>query len=537
MLKINPIFNTDAYKLSHKKFETSDTEYVQANFTPRSFRLSSIPLDKAVVFGTQRTVRKLVDIWRENFFDRPKEEVMKEAHRIFSVYLGMSKDDLKHFEDLHNLGYLPLRIKALPEGSRVSAKTPILLIENTQPEYSWLVTYLETWISTEMWLPMTSATTVYEFRKLVNEHAMKTTGSIVGTEFQLHDFSYRGMGPDEAGASGAGFLLSSWGTDTIPAICELEYYYDADIEKEPVAFSVPATEHSVTCVGIAVNGEKETIRNWITNVFPTGIVSIVSDTLDFFKVITEYATDLKDDILNRKVNDIGLAKVVFRPDSGDPVKILTGYKVIYFSDTYAMEDYIDAKGLSECAFEVVNVDGDYFEFDSLTGNLGKSLSEAEVKGAVECLWDIFGGTITEQGYKVLNERVGLIYGDSITYDRAEQIMERLAEKGFASTNCVFGVGSYTMRYVTRDTLGSAVKVTWAQVDGVEYAVAKDPKTDSGIKKSAKGYLDVIEVDGDFKLVESSMKIDRPQSAMKEILYNGNLENQTTLSEIRNRLWK
>lgn len=517
MLKINPIFNTDAYKLSHKKFETSGTEYVQANFTPRSFRLSTLPIDKAVVFGAQRMVRKLVDMWDENFFSCDKETVMKEAERIFSIYLGMSKDDIKHFADLHDLGYLPLRIKTLPEGSRVNAKTPVLLIENTNPNYSWLVTYLETWVSTELWLPMTSATTVYELRKLVNKYAIETTGSIAGTEFQLHDFSFRGMGPDEAGASGAGFLLSSWGTDTIPAICELEYYYDADIEQEPIAFSVPATEHSVTCVGIAVNGEKETIRNWITNVYPTGIVSIVADTLDFFKVITEYATDLKDGILNRKVNDIGLAKVVFRPDSGDPVKILTGYT----------------------SSEYEEVDGKLYEIEYLPGyltQLGRELSEAEVKGAVECLWDIFGGTITEQGYKVLNERVGLIYGDSITYDRAQQIMERLANKGFASTNCVFGVGSYTMRYVTRDTLGSAVKVTWAQVEGVEYAVAKDPKTDSGVKKSAKGYLDVLEVDGEFVLVESEKKEQLVDSAMKTILVNGAFGNQTNLSEIRERLW-
>lgn len=540
MFKINPVFNTDAYKLSHKKFETSGTEYVQANFTPRSFRLSQLPLEKAVWFGGQRMVRKLIDTWNENFFSRDKETVMAEAERIFSIYLGMSKEDIQHFSALHDLGYLPLRIKALPEGSRVNAKTPVLLIENTNPEYSWLVTYLETWISTELWLPMTSATTMYEFRKLVNDHAVKTTGSTDGTEFQLHDFSFRGMGPDEAGASGAGFLLSSWGTDTIPAICELEYYYDADIEKEPIAFSVPATEHSVTCVGIAVNGEKETIRNWINNVYPTGIVSIVADTLDFFKVITEYAEALKEDILNRQVNEIGLAKVVFRPDSGDPVKILTGYKVLDVTDggyadlTTGMNKWsiVEWANTLDKGFEVLKMNGQYWLFD----DLNVKISEAEVKGAVECLWEIFGGTVTEQGYKVLNERVGLIYGDSITYDRAEHIMQRLADKGFASTNCVFGVGSYTMRYVTRDTLGSAIKVTWAQVDGLEYAVAKDPKTDSGVKKSAKGYLDVIEVDGDFKLVESSMKADRPQSAMKEILYNGNLENQTTLSEVRSRLW-
>lgn len=521
MFKINPVFNTDAYKVSHKKFETENTQFTQANFTPRSFRLFPFDIDECVVFGTQRMVRKLVDIWNENFFSRDKEVVMKEITRIFKPYLGMSRDALSHFGDLHDLGYLPISIRGLPEGSRVHAKIPIIVIENTHKDYAWLVTYLETWISTEMWLPMTSATTIYHFRKLVNEWAVRTTGSTAGTEFQLHDFSYRGMGPDEAAASGLGFILSSFGTDTIPALLEAEYYYDADIEKDAIAFSVPATEHSVTCVGIAVNGEKETIKRWITETFPTGIVSIVADTLDFFKVITEYATELKDDILNRQVNEIGLAKVVFRPDSGDPVKILTGYTPL----------------------EYEQVNGKFYEIEHLPGyltKLGRELSEAEVKGAVESLWDIFGGTVTEQGYKVLNERVGLIYGDSITYDRAQEIMQRLEDKGFASTNCVFGVGSYTMRYVTRDSLGSAIKVTSAVVDGVEYAIAKNPKTDSGVKKSAKGYLDVEQKDGTFVLVEYEHRadLDPTKSAFTYYKVNSNIcwNNSKTLQQIRDTLW-
>jgi len=508
---MNPIFKTDAYKVSHKKFETEGTEYVQANFTPRSFRLNPIDIDRCVVFGTQRMVMRLVDMWNKNFFERPKEEVIDEAVRIFSRYLGMTSEDLKHFEQLHDIGFLPIQVRGLREGVTVKEKTPILLIENTIPGFSWLVTYLETWISTEMWLPMTSATTIYHFRKLVNEWAIKTTGSLNGTEFQLHDFSYRGMGPDEAGASGAGFLLSSLGTDSIPAIVELETYYNADIEKEPIAFSVPATEHSVTCVGIAVNGEKETIKKWITEDYPTGIVSIVSDTLDYWKVITEYAADLKEDILNRVPNEIGLAKVVFRPDSGDPVKVLTGY----MEEEYYVEE-----------------DGTCISRDD-----GKELSDAEIKGSVECLWDLFGGSTTEEGYKVLHERVGLIYGDSITYEKAQQIFERLERKGFASTNVVLGVGSYTMRYVTRDTLGSAVKVTYAKVNGVDYEVEKNPVTDSGVKKSAKGYLDVAAMNGDFVLVQKSEPFTSKSSAMVTYLDDGMMNSYLSqLSDIRNRLW-
>jgi len=507
---MNPVFKTDAYKVSHKKFETEGTKFVQANFTPRSFRLAPINIDKAVVFGTQRMVKRLVDMWDKEFFNRHKDDVINEAYRVFSKYLGMKKDDLEHFGKLHDLGYLPLEFRGLPEGTLVSEKMPILLMKNTHEDFSWLVTYLETWISTEMWLPMTSATTIYHFRKLVNEWAVKTMGSTDGTEFQLHDFSYRGMGPDEAGASGAGFLLSSLGTDSIPAIIELETYYNTDIDKEPIAFSVPATEHSVTCVGIAVNGEIETMRKWITEDYPTGIVSIVSDTLDYWKVITEYAKDLKDDILNRVPNEVGLAKVVFRPDSGDPVKVLTGY----MEEEYYVEE-----------------DGTCISYGD-----GKELSEAEIKGSVECLWDIFGGTKTEQGYKVLHERVGLIYGDSITYEKAQQIFERLEKKGFASLNVVLGVGSYTMRYVTRDSLGSAVKVTWAKVGAKSYPVSKDPITDSGVKKSAHGFLDVVEDDGELKLIENQDEKVSQDSAMIDYLNNGIVSSCETLSGIRERMW-
>lgn len=514
MFKLNPVFRTDAYKLSHKKFMTNGTTFVQANLTPRSFRLAHPSVKKVVVFGTQRMVIKLKEMWDENFFKKDKQEVMNEIERIFKPYLGMGTDALEHFGQLHDWGCLPINIRGIQEGSLVDEKTPVLFIENNHPAFAWLVTYLETWISTEMWLPITSATTAYHMRKMVNKFAMETTGSTAGTEWQLHDFSYRGMGPDEAGASGAGFLLSSYGTDTIPAILELEYYYGADVEKELIAASVPATEHSVTCIGIAVDGELETMRRWITKDYPTGIVSIVSDTLDFWKVITEYATILKDDILNRQVNELGLAKTVFRPDSGCPVKVLTGYEL----NEYAL------------------INGKYFT------TCGKELSEAEVKGAVECLWDIFGGTENELGYKVLNERVGLIYGDSITYERANEILQRLMKKGFASTNVVFGIGSYTMRYVTRDTLGMAIKVTYAEVGGVSYPVAKDPVTDNGIKKSAKGYLDVIEKDGVLTLVEYDSTeqwryATEDCSATVCFFDDGIVLSHTTLKEIRERLWE
>lgn len=190
--------------------------------------------------------------------------------------------------------------------------------------------------------------------------------------------------------------------------------------------------------------EKLFIKNLITTTYPSGIISYVADTYDFFSVISKIVPGLKQEILDRAPNALGQAKVVFRPDSGDPVKILTGYDVV---GEYQTEEDFFAAWDSRCTslddFSVVKIAGKYYSasaYDPGRATHGPELSEPEVGGAVECLWEIFGGTTTDKGFKVLHERVGLIYGDSITLDRADRIMSRLADKGFASCNCVFGIG-------------------------------------------------------------------------------------------------
>jgi nicotinamide phosphoribosyltransferase len=313
--------------------------------------------------------------------------------------------------------------------------------------------------------------------------------------FQLHGFEFRGMsGRYDAKASGAGLLLSTYGTDTVSAIDYLEDYYNADAEKEFIAASVPASEHAVTSLETALTSEEEFFRKAITEDYPTGIVSLVSDTYDFFKIVTETVTNLKDDILNREVNALGLAKVVFRPDSGDPVKIVCG-------DPDAPVD------------------------------------SPEYKGAVECLWDVFGGILSDKGYKVLNERVGLIYGDSCTQPVIYNILEGLKKKGFASSNIVFGVGSYSMNYATRDSLGIAQKATWALVDGVGYDLFKAPKTDNGMKVSAKGLLRVDIVDGEYVLKDQCTLEEEAGGELKTVFEDGKIIRETSLSQIRELISK
>lgn len=264
-----------------------------------------------------------------------------------------------------------------------------------------------------------------------------------------------------------------------------------------------------------------TYKRLITELYPNGIVSIVSDTWDFWNVIDPkngIVATLKDIIMARD------GKVVIRPDSGDPVKIVTGYtdnEVIWQIDEHTQPE----------GFYVCN-------------ETGKRLTELEVKGMIQCLWEIFGGTVSSTGFKQLDSHIGAIYGDSITLERATQICERLAAKGFASTNLVYGIGSFTYQgainadaIITRDTHGFAVKSTYGEVlvDGERKGIEifKDPKTDDGLKKSAKGLIAVKQLDnGNFVMHDQATWDDVKHCAFNQVFCNGVLTKDQTLAEIR-----
>lgn len=498
-MKSFPLTQADFYKLSHKKFMADGCTFTYANFTPRSGRYAKWhdnTNQKAVFFGLQAFIKDhLIDEWNTEFFNKPKDEVIKKFKRRCDTSLGVGAIDTAHFEALHDLGYLPIAIKALPEGSKVGMKVPVLTMYNTHPDFAWLVTYLETVLSSELWQPITSATTAYQYKMLCDEFADATVGNRNHVMFQCHDFSARGMaGRHAGGMSGAGHLLSFNGTDTIAAIDLVEDYYNANAETEFIAASVPASEHSVTSLGSSVDGEFDTIKRWITECYPTGIVSIVSDTYDYWNVLTNYLPKLKEDILARKPNELGLSKVVVRPDSGDPADIICG----------TVRDFTEGSTPTE-------------------------------KGSIELLWEIFGGTVNEKGCKELDSHIGLIYGDSITLERAREIFERLEEKGFASSNVVFGVGSFTYQMVSRDTLGMAVKATYAVVNGEGKELFKDPVTDNGTKKSARGLLRVEKEDGEFVLYDKQSVEQEQQGELRLVFENSKLIVDDTLANIRARV--
>ena len=485
---MNPLLLTDGYKTSHHKMYPEGTTLVYSNFTPRSVKFMPEQAKKVAVFGIQYTVKYIHEIYQEHFFSKPKNDVIQEAKMFLDSYLGVDYD-VSHFEKLHDLGYLPLHIKGLQEGTLSTEKIPILTIYNTHPDFYWLPNFLETLISSLLWKPLHSASMAYAYKQIMLKYAKETDEkNLAFVDFQGHDFSFRGMQhPESAISSAMGFLTCFKGTDTIPALQATKKYYNSD----NVGFSVPASEHSVMCAG-EKDSELDTFRR-LLKVYPTGILSVVSDTWDLWKVCTEHLVTLKEEILARD------GKLVIRPDSGDPVDIICG--------------------LPESCWHL----------------LAKENSPIK-KGVIELLWDVFGGTVNEQGYKVLDSHIGAIYGDSITLERAVQICERLKAKGFASTNIVFGVGSYSMGYATRDNQGNAVKCTYVEINGKGVEVFKDPVTDGGSKKSAKGLVGIF-LNGDDSLrLEDQLTWEQEKRGLLETVYvNGGFENEITLEQVREKI--
>lgn len=482
----------DFYKLSHRVQYPKGTEVVYSTWTPRTSRL--LDVKEVVHFGAQAFIKEyLIEFFNTNFFARPKADVVAEYVRVVKFALGDQNPDATHIEALHDLGFLPLKIKSLPEGSVVPLRCPTMTVQNTDPRFFWLTNYIESLLSTEMWQASTSATIAREYRRLLDAAALETVGNTDFVQFQGHDFSFRGMSSlSSAVKSGMGHLLSFSGTDTVPAILGLEKYYNANIEKELVGTSIPATEHSVMC-SYGKESEFETYKHLITEVYPAGFLSVVSDTWDLWKVLSNVILPLKDEILARD------GKVVIRPDSGDPVKIVTG----------------DSEGATD----------------------------AERKGVVEILWDIFGGTVNGLGYKVLDPHIGCIYGDAITRARASDICSRLKAKGFASTNVVFGIGSYTYQYNTRDTFGYAMKSTLVKVNGEEIAIFKDPVTDTGMKKSARGAVRVYRTKGpqgsglDTTSYEDGLSLEESNhvSLLHDVFVDGKLLIDENFADIKARV--
>jgi nicotinamide phosphoribosyltransferase len=485
MTQYDPIWALDAYKVGHIQQYPANTQYVYSNLTARGSRVEGV--NDVVFFGLQKFCMDfLIDDFNNGFFDLPRTTVVDEYQRRLNNLLGPNTVGTDHIGALHDLGYLPLLIRAVPEGTRVPLRVPMLTIENTMPEFFWLTNYFETVLSNSIWMPITSATTAYRFRGLLDYWATRTGGDPGFVPFQGHDFSMRGMSSIDASAmSGGGHLLSFVGTDTNPAIEMLEKFYEGGVSQEMVGVSVSATEHSVMCAG-GKSSESETFSR-LLDTYPEGILSVVSDTWDLWHVLTDILPSHSSQIMARE------GKLVIRPDSGDPA-------------------------------------------DILCGDPSAPAGAPAARGVIRLLWDVFGGTVNSEGYRELDPHVGAIYGDAINYDRADDILSRLAANGYASTNVVLGVGSFTYQFVTRDSFAMAIKATWCQILGEGIDMMKDPVTDDGTKSSATGRLAVLKDDqGELYMVQRATPEQESMSELRTVFLDGEMVSTTSLGDIRKRM--
>lgn len=486
MKKTNPMLLIDFYKAVHAEMLPKNITKSVSYFTPRMSRVKR--WDKVVLFGLQGFIKTyLIDYFNDEFFNKPFDEVMSEYKRIMDATLGKDAYKIEKIEALHKLGYLPIKIVSLPEGTTVPMHVPMFGITNTHPDFAWLPQSLESLISAEMWHPMLAATVGATYRDIVNEYYDKTCDDNVPRARALGAFDFRGEECLESAVkAGAGWCLSFLNTATVPTIPYLEEMYNCDCTKEPVAFGSPSTEHSVMCSNYAVDGNEITLlRRLLTEIYPNTSFSAVLDSYDYWNIIDNVLPQLRDEIMNHN------GCMLMRGDSGDCVEVVT--KTVFK------------------------------------------------------LWEHFGGTINSKGYKVLDPHVKAIYGDSITVQRCEEIYKILEENGFACSNVALGVGSFSFQCIeedgilkpfTRDTFSSCIKATYCEIDGVPTPIFKNPK-DGGFKKSQKGCCAVYQSAEDtLTFVDGKTwneAVSDNANLFRTVFEDGKITKEYTLSEVRNIL--
>ena len=490
MYKINSLLLKDFYKAVHSEMLNPGMTKSVSYYTPRKSRVNRWP--KVVNFGLQMFIKNwLIDEFNENFFNRPEDEVVAEYKRVLDNAMGKDIYDINKVRKLHKLGYLPIEIISIPEGIEVPMRCPIFGITNTHDEFAWLPQALESLISAEVWYPMITATVGHTYRQIVDKYYDLTCDDNIPHRRALGNFDFRGdMGVDAALKAAAGWLMSFVNTATVPVIPFMEQMYNCDCTKEEVGFGAVSTEHFVMCSNFAVDGDERTfLKRLLTELYPNTSFSCVCDSYDYWNVVENILPSLKDEIMAHN------GCFLVRGDSGDCIDVVT--KTVFK------------------------------------------------------LWELFGGTVNTKGYKVLDPHVKALYGDSITVERAEKIYQILMDNGFAASNVSLGVGSFSMHCIeedgmlkpfTRDTFSSCIKACDAIINGKEYPIFKDPKTDretgDGFKKSQRGACRVFLKDGELTYedgltYEESLK----NNIMQPVFRDGKLLVDYTIKQVRNQLNK
>lgn len=474
---------SDTYKQCHHRMYPAGLTKLVSYWVPRRSMLKN--QSKMVFFGLQAFIKEyLIDYFKKNFFDLSEDDVRKQYTEAMNIQIGEENYDLDPIIKLHKLGYLPLEIRALPEGTLVSMGIPCIELTNTHPDFAFLVQWIECILQVELWKPCCHATIGHMYREIADYWYEKTTDGTPGN-MACADFGMRGMScMDEAQRCSSAWLLSFNKTSTIPAINYIDRYYDADCEKNGIGIGAVSTEHSCMGANFAIDGDEITfVKRLLTELYPNSSFSMVSDTYDYWNMVENILPQCREEIMNHN------GKLLVRPDSGDIVEI-------------------------------------------------------SVK-TVKKLWEIFGGSVNGKGYKVLDPHIGIIYGDGCTLQNVQTIWTELEKRGFAANNIAFGVGAFCftaivedgkMIVVTRDTFGIAMKATYGVIDGKELMIFKDPKTDtSHLKKSHKGCCRVYEEDGELKCQDQLFGMAE-DTLLTTVFKDGELVRDDTFMDIRNRMY-
>jgi len=670
MKETSMILMSDFYKQAHAEQYPKGITKLISYATARMTRMPKEMLgDKLTVFGIQAYVKEfLIDRFNETFFNVSLEEAMEQYNEIIGETFQLQYVNTGKFEALHKLGYLPVEVGCLPEGTRVPIRSafelpegqcqvPFMYIINTHPDFPWITEFLESVTSSEIWYPMAIANQAYYYRQIVNKWYDVTGCAPETRKSAISEFGFRGgKGSGAAALASAAFLTSFNKTATIPAINYIHNNYGDSYGE--IGGGMISTEHSVMCSNFAVDEERYPVINtpydkynvgdivrvrddnyknelfevvkhltdqeaadlsleaiddiikssksWLvddegrfngdvviedhtdklllrqvdnlealflkrlfTEIYPTGALSVVMDSYDYWANIKRCGEGaLKQAILDRD------GTVFFRGDSGDPADIICGiekpeYTTAFMKTLKNMMDsdltpaelkrywanmvgrnIILSDESNEDIWNLYRIEKDY----SFT--LIREITHEEQVGTTGLLWEMFGGTENKAGYKVLNKHVKVIYGDSITPTRAENIYRRLAKKGFAACNVALGAGSFSTQCAemfdengkqvlipfTRDTYGIAVKCTYCRSENSEYRVFKNPKTDTGkFKKSQKGLIHVqYDENGEIVAYDGFAEKTLPpqeNNLLQPIFRDGKMLKEVTLAEVRQRLHK
>ena len=468
-MKNNLILLADAYKYSHYKLYYPGTSYIYSYMESRGGKF-----DNTVFYGLQYFIKEYLE--GAAFTQQDLDEAAELMPQVFGRNDVFNKSKFQYILDHYN-GRLPIKIKAVSEGTPIPTSNVLMTIENTDPNCYWLTNFLETLLM-QLWYPNTVATMSREVKKIVSRYFKETAteGAEAGIDFVLNDFGFRGVSSVEsAGIGGSAHLLSFQGSDTVQASVFAQQYYATD---KVHGLSVPATEHSI-CTLLGKDGELDIFKH-VLSTFPEGIVACVSDSYDIFKACNEYwGEHLKTQILERE------GVLTIRPDSGDPIQTLLAL------------------------FEI--------------------------------LFEKFGYKTNEKGYRVLPPQVRVIQGDGVNYDAIQEMYAALKNAKISAENLVLGMGGALLQKVDRDTQKYAIKCSYAEINGKGVSVQKSPQEmdkhgniSESFKKSKGGRLKLVQIDGTYKTVNID-EFPAIKDELMTVFENGELLKEWTFEEVKENI--